>query len=618
MRGWPALPLIVALAFVLAAPPVSAAENQTTISIPDIDTELARGSPELTVHANQNQLGSGTSNQVVLEVLNEGEVERGGLSSLERRVTTARDVQIEAKDTGPLDFSTNKKSVGVVPAGGRVPVPMEVGVARDADPGTYTVDVRVSYSYSNVARLEGVSVTYGESRQTVTKSLELRVREDARFRITGTTPDVPVGGTGTLELDVRNTGSRSVSDATVSVAMESGTIGRTSGRQVPSPTDRDSLGGASSLEGLGSVTEPDVSGQTESVGSGGAASLDAESYVGGWSPGETKTVRYRVSLPEDAVIRNYSVGVRVAYEDDDGRETSGRMVTGFRPNPPPELEFRGVESDLGVGRPGEITGEIVNTGTTSVRDASLVLESQGDWFTARRNQYPIGTLEPGESAGFSYPITVNGESSGGPHRFSFSVKHRDDGETLNEGGLSLVAEVAEPGRVFRVESVNASLTGNSRGTVAVRVTNTGDRRVTEVIPRYVSNGPLSTYSEEGFIRELAPGETHRLRLGVDADRAAEKAYPVAVDFRYRDARGATRLSDRHYFSVEVEESGSMNGVVNGLMGMFLLALFGSVLFGALLVKREGLRGFGEHYRERVGWSDGSERLEELSDEWLER
>lgn len=616
MRGWPALPLLVALVFVLAAAPVSAAENQTTISIPDVDAELARGSPEISVRADQNQLSSGTSDQVVLRVVNEGDVEKGGLSSLERRVTTARDVKIRVRDDAPIDFSTNEKTVGVVPAGSQVPVPLDVTVSPDADPGPHTVDVEVSYTYTNVARLEGVSVTYGESRRTVTKSVEFSVTEDARFRLMEVTHDVPVGGTGTLELEVKNTGSRKVSDATVSVGMESGTIGRTNENTVPS-RGGGSLGSASSLEELRGVTGSGVP-SSGSGGSGGTASLDAESYVGGWSPGETKSVRFRVNLPDDAVVRNYSVGVHVGYADPGGRRTTGRLVTGFRPTPPPELEFRGVESDLRVGGYGELTGEVVNTGPTRVRDAVLVLESRGDWFTARRNRYPVGTLQPGESGNFSFPITVNGEASGGPRRFSFSVRHRRNDETLSEGGLSLVAEVGEPGRVFSVESVNASLARNSRGTVVVQVTNTGDHIVTEVIPRYVSNGPVSTYSEEGFIRELAPGETRKMRVGVDAGGAAEKVYPVAVDFRYRNAWGDTRLSDRHYFSVAVEEAGSMNGVVNGLAGVFLLALFGSVLFGALLVKRDGLRGFGEQYRERVGGSDGSERLEELSDEWLER
>ncbi|MDY7082963.1 MAG: hypothetical protein SXQ77_11325, partial [Halobacteria archaeon] len=298
--------------------------NTSFDGLPNRDTVLAKGSPEFQIITTDNNVKIGSSKRIVFNLLNVGNVKQGGIPSLEKRVTTAKDVRIEVNGGSMLSIEPKRIEGGIAPAGQKVPIPLEVTVDENAHAGTYEVSFNIEYSYARTAKLEQGSVVYGEAEGSQTVEAEIQVTDQARFRIVDVTSNVSVGGTGTLELDIKNVGSTGVKDSTVELHTSSGTA--TFGSSVPSASAASSGGmsmsnlpsgvSLSDLQSMGGI--PSQSGS--SSGSGLSVSGNPESFTGKWKPGVTKTVRYQVKLPDDAIVRNYTVKAQVVYSSGDGRE----------------------------------------------------------------------------------------------------------------------------------------------------------------------------------------------------------------------------------------------------------------------------------------------------------
>jgi hypothetical protein len=470
-------------------------------------------------------LEPGTTRQLAVVLVNDDE-------DVGDRVDTAFDVEVTAVsgDT-PIEVRSGPRSLGAMQDGAAREVRFTIDVPADIESGAYRIPLRVAYEHDADAKTQTTYAT-------------VRVEDRARFVVESTAANVPVAGSGTLSVTMTNVGSE--------------------------PANRSSV---------------TLSSSTPDVRFGSAAS--ASRYVGGWAPGETRTVDFDVSVADGAAPRSYALEATVAYEDPGGNDVTSRPLT-LGVTPLPELTFvaEEVESTLRVGWEGTLSGELVNGGETTARDVVLIFESANPNVNAVETEYAVGTLRPGQRVPFSFDVEVSDAAQAGPRKFTLVAEYRGhDGEARRADPVDLRVRVGERRDEFRVGVVNGTFAAGESGRLELTVTNERDETVRDVSAKLFVDAPVAASDDEAFIEELKPGESETIVFGVGVGgEALAKTYPVKLDFRYDTAEGETRISDTYLVPVEVTER--QGG------GLALPALLGVVLVVAL--------GGGYLYRSRRG------------------
>ncbi|WP_336359161.1 COG1361 S-layer family protein [Haladaptatus sp. ZSTT2] len=503
---------------------------------PGVVAASVRGSPDLDLYLSDNRVTPGEETQLSVTIQNTGDIDSGGSPANEARVTTARGTTLEMRESSaPITIKSGKVAAGSVPEGTSPPIPFSIVVDEDAAPGTYTIPIRVSYTYTNqISDRE----PYAQQQRSVTETHDVTivVEDESRFEIVGTTSDASVGDSGTVTVRVQNVGSAPAEDATLSVQ---------------SPNSDVTLG---------------------------AGAQTAESFVGSWAAGETKAVTYRVNVADDAERRSYSLQTTVAYENEDGEQVqSSPLATGFVPGGAQEFEIGNVESNLRVDAEGTLRGQVANTGDVVASNAVLVIDTQTQNLNPVETEVALGTLEPGQASEFAFDIEVGEEASAGPRQFTFHLEYRNnEGEKRQSDPLDTQVAVGQKLKEFNVEAVNATVTGGQSTTLEVAVTNNGEEALSDISAKLFADSPLSTSDDEAFIQSLEPGETATIEFAVSADGAAlEKNYPVSMDFQYDNEQGDTKLSDTYQLPVQVNEpEGGGLPVIPIAVGAIAIALIG--------------------------------------------
>jgi hypothetical protein len=330
------------------------------------------GEPDLSVVATENRIEPGETARLQLSVVNAGDVEgnTAGNPSLNSRVTTARGTRLTVQPgEAPVEIRSGTIGLGSVPEGA-VPATVRLHVDRDADPGTYTLPVTVSYRHTSSIAMD--TGEYSDRSVDEELSVEIRVTDEPGFEVVSVDTNASVGGSGQLDLTLRNDGPAAAPDATV--ALESGAGGLTVGN---------------------------------------AATTRA--YVGDWPAGETRTVRVDSAFTDGAEGRLYPVEATVTYTDQDGNTARARpMTVGVSPAAEQTFAVTDADASLRVGEDGELTGTLVNEGPGAVEDAVLVLEEPGANVDAAETEYALEDLAPGESAQFGFDVEVSTSARDGP------------------------------------------------------------------------------------------------------------------------------------------------------------------------------------------------------------
>ena len=234
-------------------------------------TTLVRGSPDLSVALAQPEVTPGRTNQVTLQLINDGDISIGTPQNREV-VTTARNVRLTAEaDDSPLKVETGTLALGAVSENRPRDVPLAVSVPNGTEAGNYELEIDVEYSYTS--QLSG-GVSYDEE-ETTTLDVDVEVTDDARFKIVDVATDAQIGDRGTLEATLKNIGATAAHDATV--ALESSSAGLALGQR------------ASDAARVGSI-----------------------------SPGETVTIPYDASFTPTAPARQYAISGQVSFDTPDG------------------------------------------------------------------------------------------------------------------------------------------------------------------------------------------------------------------------------------------------------------------------------------------------------------
>ncbi|GGN10441.1 COG1361 S-layer family protein [Halarchaeum nitratireducens] len=496
------------------------------------------GQPELDVFTNTKEFEPGTEAELRLGISNRGDVDQGGPSQYEQRVTTARGLTVDVRaGSAPIEVNTGTVGVGNVPTGTSPVDPIGITVSDDAEPGTYRVPVTLSYAYTRGVSYDTYGAEYRDFEREETQYVTIRVRDQARFAVVNRSTSAQIGSTGSLSVTVENVGSRAASEASATATSRSDEL---------------------------------------TFGSGSASST---AQLGAWEPGERRTIDYVVGLADDAALREYTVDLSVDYTDHNGiARTSETLNVGVDPRDEQRFALRNVSASLRVGEDGTLRATVVNTGPDPVRDPVVRFASSNPNVQVDSPEYAIGDLAPGERAPVAYAVAVSDAASASVQQFNLTVEYRTErGDVERSDGLTTNAEIGAQRDRFVVTVANDTVRAGGSRALTVRVTNNGDEPLTNVEAKAFVRDPLGSDDDEGIVPSLAPGETDEFTIALSAGGSAlEKRYPVSFDFQYELPDGDTEVSQTYTVPVTVVQSsggGPPIALIGGVVLVVAIAAF---------------------------------------------
>jgi hypothetical protein len=431
------------------------------------------------------------------------------------------------------DTSSATRQLGEWKPGERRTVEYRLAAARSAGPQPYTFAATAEYEDTD-----------GRSHTSETQTLAIPPQQEQTFAVESVESAVAVGETGTVTVRVRNEGPVAVTDASVALA---------------------SAGPALTFAGSDSATR----------------------FAGAWAPGETRTLEYDITATDEADTRSYALEATVTYQDPEGdTETAPARTLGVEPAPEQSFAIETVASTLRVGHEGRLEGQVRNTGDATVSNAVVVFGTDKPNVTPIETEAPVGDLAPGEAASFSLPVEISDAGEPGAQQYSLHVRYRtQDGDQRTSDTIDVRQDVGPDARLFALETSGTTVEPGSGTVLEITVTNTGEKRFTDISANMFADSPMSVTDDEAFIASLEPGESETVTFSVGASGGAlEKAYPVSLDFQYDEPDGDTKLSQTYKIPVSVEASGDRGGPSLLLVGAVLLVL---VLGGGYLYRRYG-------------------------------
>lgn len=485
------------------------------------------GSPGISVHVPNPNVTPGQTNEVTVQISNDGELEQGSPEA-RQMVTTARSVTVEAEADGtPLSVESGEMAIGAVTENQPGQATIAVDVPENVDAGSYDLEVDVSYSYTRMRTRGGT--TYDES-ETHSEDVSLEVDDTARFSIVNATTDATVGSSGTLEAVVENTGGETAHNA--SLALESSSAGLAFGQ-----------------------------------------SAQDAAYVGELEPGETTTVAYDVTIAPDAQVRSYPLSGTVQFETPDGLQRAHEgMSFGVTPRGEQQFALEDVEAEFYVGEEGNLRGTVTNQGPVEARNVVVQYVEESPNLVPIERSVAVGNLDVDESASFRLPVEVSEEAEAIARTVDMAVQYRNaEFAQRSYADLEVTVDVAPQRDQFVVDVQNREVAAGEQMEVDVNVTNNMNQTVSNVEARLFADSPLGTSTDEAFAESIEPGETETMTFGLEADSSAStKTYPISFDFRYDDERGNSHLSDTTRVAIDVVES------EGGLPWLVILAVLGFV------------------------------------------
>jgi hypothetical protein len=479
------LRLLVALVVVLSVVPGPTAADVS-------------GEPELDAALSDNTVTPGEETQLELQVINRGDVDSGSARNpqMADRVTTARGLTVTVQDDDvPIDVRAGTKAVGTLPEGSAPPLSVPITVDEDADPGTYTVDVDVRYTYtSRIDENDG-----DETQRTVSRTVPvtLEIEDDASFDVVAVDSAARVDSTETVALTVENDGSAAATDLALALESPNGDL---------------------------------------TVGEGTSATR----AVGTLAPGERTTVEYEVATAAAAGSGNYATTLTAEYETDGVSRVADEMVA-LAPEPQQEFDVTDATSAVAVGDTGTVTVELRNAGPLTVDDAEVRLASTSQQLSFQGSESAtrfVGAWAPNETRTVTYDVSATEDAEPRDYTLSTTVTYRDgDGDTATAPSRSLGVRPA-PEQTFAVSNTSATLAVGEEGDLRGTVTNTGDRPVANAVVRFTSeSGTVTAIETEAPVGTLAPGESANFAVPLEVASSAEagpKQFSVAVQYRNAD------------------------------------------------------------------------------------
>lgn len=577
--------LLVGLVFGAIALPATAQDDDD-----DDPDDVVRGSPDIRVLVPDNTFDPGDTETLDLVLNNPGKIEIGGEPANEQTVRNARATEMEVlSGDAPVTIRSNRTAIGTVGEGqADATVPgIEMSVDENATPGVYDLEVEFEYTYVYRINETAVPNVQNETRETVTRNATIVIDEAANFAIENVSGDPQVGDTGTMTMTIRNTGNASARDSVVTVASPDGefVVGESEGIDALDP------GAFDEAAALADALDADV----------GSGAGPTSTFGGEWGVNETRTIDFAVGTVSGTQPRDYTLTATVNYRDRFVDDRSSRELrTSIRPTPEQEFDLADVEADLEVGEDGYVSGQLRNVGPEPAADAIVRIDSENPNVVPRDPEVSLGDLDRNETEPFRFRIGMRSDAEAGNRSLPLLVEYRNqDGDRRIEDRLSTRVDVAPETDPFDVEVINGTIEMGDLVPLELRVTNTGTQRLTDIEAKVFTSSPLDSDRDEAFIPALDPGESETILvdMSVDSD-ALPNTYAAAIDFRYEDEFGDSRLSERNRLPIQVIEPVDPDGpsilLVVGGVGALLLFVAGIVYW-----RSERARAVVSEYRARL-------------------
>ncbi|WP_255196380.1 COG1361 S-layer family protein [Halorarius litoreus] len=470
------------------------------------------GAPDLSLYATNNELTPGETTALQVSVVNSGDVEFGSLQNpaLTQEVTTAQGTTLKMRSgDAPVDIETGTVALGSVPRGS-IPATFQVSVDENAKPGTYRLPVRVEYSYTSSINDNGA---FFENQDFLELSVKIEITEASRFEVVSVDTDAAVGESGQVAVTLRNDGDATAEDATVSLASTSSDL---------------------------------------SFGPTGTA----ETFVGDWEAGETKTVSVGASVARDATVRALPLSASVSWTDG-GQPASDSQQAGVVPNPESTVTAVGTSATAAPGDSGEVTVELTNNRDRTLRDATVQLASSNGALTfggAPTASTYVGTWEPGETK----TVSVEAAFQPGVEQRSYPVDATvsytgPDGRDASTRTITLGVVPADE-QSFDVTDVEPNLRVGAEGSIEGTLVNEGPDDVENAVLVLQPTGEnVNAVETEYALGDLAPDASTEFSFDLDVSTAARdgpRQFSWVVEYAGDD--GSTVTSDPLYARAEIQ------------------------------------------------------------------
>jgi hypothetical protein len=503
--------------------------------VPTTAMGIVRGSPDLRTSVPDNTLVAGETTQLEITLTNRGDLDTGSTRnpSLNQEVTNARGLEVSL-DAGnaPVEVNTATTGLGQLPQGQSATLPFGITVAEDAEPGTYTMELTAEYRHTSTIGESGAGART-ENTETRRFDIEIEIDERAQFEVVSTETDARVGSSGTVAVQMRNVGSETARDTSVSLQS-----------------------------------------QNADVTFGESAS--ASRYVGAWEPGETRTIEYQVGVANTADQQRYAFQATATFADSDGvTRQSEPLSLGVQPMAEQQFRVVDTQSSVAVGDTGTLSVTLENAGEIPVNDATVQLQSQSSDIvfgeSASASRY-VGAWASGETRTVEYDVTATDGAETRNYALSATVNYDDpQDDPASSRALSLGMQ-PEPEREFTLSNVESTLRVGEERTLSGTITNEGQTVARDVVVQFTTeNQNINPSEREYSVGTLEPGESADFEYTIEVSDAAD-AGPRQFSFvtEYRNSEGDQRASDtlntrqevqpkQDAFDVEVVSGSVTNG-----------------------------------------------------------
>lgn len=263
-----------------------------------------------------------------------------------------------------------------------------------------------------------------------------------------------------------------------------------------------------------------------------------------------------MSVAKGAVRQNYSVRTTIAFEDEFGNQRTPRtLLASIQPAPEQSFSVAELTAELSVGATESIAAQIVNTGSDTVQDAVVVLQTQGTNLAPKAEEYPIGDIASGQRNAVKFTIEAPETASPGARRLAFFVRYENQaGDSFESEPLGFRVNVSDRQPAFTFKPIDTEFAVDSVGRLQIDLTNNLDEPITDLTASLSVVDPLDSEDSSTFIASLAPGETARISFHIDiGSDAIPKTHLIEVELSYRDAAGTLNTDGPYRIGIDVTE-----------------------------------------------------------------
>ena len=302
------------------------------------------------------------------------------------------------------------------------PITFQLYIHKDAQPGTYKLDLKLEYQYLNDVDW----LNPGEASPQFEFHWGKRVQqEQISITVVGTyfsavitqTEGIRAGATGIITVDIQNSGASEAYDVTAEI--------------VP----------GTSISPIGPA-----------------------SFLGDVPGNSSVTTQLKVSVSKEAIAKSSPVGILVKYKDERDVPRQSLLTVGVMVEGKLNFEVQTIQVDgsLTPGSERVITIPIVNAGDYEAKDAVAKINIVNPFATAPFSTTDdtayIGTLQPGESGLARFRISVDADAVPKPYILEVEVKYWDSlGNSYTSDTMRATVTVQQPSGVSTMTIILISL-----------------------------------------------------------------------------------------------------------------------------------------------------------------